>query len=258
MIPVNAPKLSIIIPCYNEAARLPKYLPTALEYLDAKGWDYELLIVDDGSADGTVAVAEGIAAGNPRIHVHSYQPNQGKGAAIRYGALRARGELVLFSDADFAAPITELEKLVPHIRRDYQVVFGSRATKGSDIQVHQPWWRERAGRLMNLLIRRASGLNFSDTQCGFKLFTHEAAQGIFSNLTVNRWMFDVEALYLAKRLGYRAREVGVVWKDSGESRYKLTHTAATLRELAQIRWHWTMHQPKSPAREPDVRAQYSA
>ncbi len=239
----SAPRLSLILPCFDEEKRLPASLARVREYLDASGWEYEILVVDDGSRDRTVDEARRVAAGDPRIRVIGYGENRGKGAAVRFGALQAAGEWVLFSDADLSTPIEELSRLLPYLSRGFDVVIGSRALAGSDLKVRQPWWRERVGRLVNWCVRRLSGLPFPDTQCGFKLFSRRAARDVFSNLTVCGWMFDVEALVLAQRLGYRAVDVPVTWINSGESRAKLSHAPRTVLELLHIRSYWLGRQP---------------
>ena len=249
----DRPQLSVIFPCFNEEARLPASLARVREYLDARGERYEILIVDDGSSDGTVALAEAVAEGDPRVRVLGYEGNRGKGYAVAYGARRAWGDLVLFSDADLSTPIEELEKFIPYMERGYDVVIGSRALKESDLKVRQPWWRERAGRVMNLLIRQLSGLKFPDTQCGFKLFSRRAAADIFPNLTVHRWMFDVEVLILAQKLGYGVADVPVTWINSGDSRVRIFRDAPrTFRELFHIRKHWLLRQPARTGDEAEV------
>lgn len=251
------PQLSLIVPCYNEETRLPASLVRMEEYLEGSGFSYEVLLVDDGSADRTAEVAAQVAERNPRFHVHRYEENRGKGFAVAYGGRRARGEWVLFSDADLSTPLYELDKLLPYLHQGYDVVIGSRALKESNLKVHQPWWRERAGRLMNLLIRRASGMRFKDTQCGFKLFSQRAARDIFPNLTVQRWMFDVEVLILARKMGYDIAEVPITWINNDESRVKLSHTPNIFRELLHIRFHWLRRQPERYRTEETVAAQPS-
>lgn len=239
----TGPQLSVIVPCYNEETRLPASLPVLQEYLRKSGLSHEILVVDDGSSDGTVAFVEAESARDPALRLLRYGRNQGKGYAVRYGALRAQGEWVLFTDADLSTPIHELEKFLPRIRGGDDVVIGSRALAESELKVRQPWWRERAGRAMNVLIRQLSGLKFVDTQCGFKLFTRRAAQEIFSNVTVRTWMFDVEVLVIAMKLGYRVTDVPVTWLNSGESRVRLSHAPRIFRELFHIRWYWLGRQP---------------
>ncbi|MCC2668214.1 MAG: hypothetical protein K0Q72_685 [Armatimonadetes bacterium] len=239
----NEPQLSVIIPCYNEETRLPRSLPRIQEYLRASGLSYEILVVDDGSSDGTVRYVEAESARDPYLQLLRYGQNHGKGYAVRYGMLRARGAAVLFSDADLSTPIEELDKFLPKLQQGFDVVIGSRALAGSQLEVRQPWWRERLGRLMNVLIRSLSGLKFVDTQCGFKLFSRQAACDVFSNVTVETWMFDVEALVIAMKLGYTIVDVPVRWLNSDESRVHWSHTARVLRELFHIRWYWLGRRP---------------
>lgn len=243
----DEPQLSIVIPCYNEATRLPRSLPVIQAYLQNSGLTYEILVVDDGSKDGTVAYVEAETAKDPYLRLLRYGQNHGKGYAVRYGSLRARGRWVLFTDADLSTPISELDRFFPFLERGYDVVIASRALADSKLEVPQPWYRERLGRLMNRLIRSVSGLKFPDTQCGFKLFTHRAAQEIFENLTIETWMFDVEALVIAMKLGYCIIDVPVTWVNSDESRVSWKHTARVLRELLHIRLHWLGRQPIRPS-----------
>jgi dolichyl-phosphate beta-glucosyltransferase len=251
----NEVQLSLIFPCYNEETRLPASLARARKYLDSRGIAYEVLVVDDGSADRTVAVAEAAAAQDPRVRVLGYEKNEGKGYAVKHGALHARGQWVLFSDADLSTPLEELEHFTPHLEQGYDVVIGSRALKESNLKVRQPWWRERAGRFMNLCIRGLSGLRYPDTQCGFKLFTRRAAQDIFSRLTIRRWMFDVEVLVLARKLGYRVLDVPVTWINSGESRVRLSHAPNIFSELIRIRLYWLWRRPERQREEAEVAPQ---
>jgi len=244
------PDLSLIFPCFNEARRLPASLARVREYLDGSGLSYEIIVVDDGSADRTAAAAEEAGAGDPRVQVRRYEPNRGKGYAVAHGALRARGRWVLFSDADLSTPIEELEKFLPQLDQGFDVVIASRARKGSVLQVRQSWLRERAGRMMNVLIRLVSGMDFPDTQCGFKMFTHAAAQDVFHNLTIYGWMFDVEALVIARKLGYRAVDVPVVWINSDDSRVRpLRDLPRTFAELIRIYTYWLRRVPERKGRD---------
>lgn len=238
-----APALTVIIPCFNEEQRLPATLTRLREYLDGRGVAYEFLVVDDGSLDATQEVARAAVLDAVPIQVLQYGGNRGKGFAVAFGALRARGRLVLFTDADLSTPIEEMAKLELAISRGADVAIGSRALPESRLEVRQPWWRERTGRLMNRLIRRLSGLPYADTQCGFKLFTRPAARAIFSQLTVERWMFDVEVLILARKLNLTVEEIPVRWLNSGESRVRLAHAPGIFGELLHIRVHWMGRQP---------------
>lgn len=248
--PADGPQLSVVIPCYNEATRLPRSLPVIQEYLRNSGLTYEILVVDDGSKDTTVSYVEAESARDPHLRLLRYGQNRGKGHAVRYGVLRARGQWVLFTDADLSTPISELDRFLPHLERGYDVVIASRALPDSRLVVHQPWLRERIGRMMNRLVRLISGLKFPDTQCGFKLFTRRAAHDIFENVTVETWMFDVEALVIAMKLGYCIIDVPVTWVNSDESRVHWSHTARVLRELLHIRLHWLGRRPARPGVPP--------
>jgi glycosyltransferase involved in cell wall biosynthesis len=202
--------ISIIIPAYNEEKRLPSTLERIRQYLDASDWEFaEVVVVDDGSRDGTVAVAE---AANVRVLRNP--GNRGKGYSVRHGMLEAKGEWSLFSDADLSSPIEEIERLWAAARRERApVAIGSRAVDRSLVGVHQPFFREAMGRVFNLTMRLVTGLPFHDTQCGFKLFESKSAREIFSRCLLDGFGFDVEALYIARRLGCRTLEVPVRWND---------------------------------------------
>jgi glycosyltransferase involved in cell wall biosynthesis len=207
--------ISIVIPAYNEEKRLPATLERVNCYLARGGWEFsEVLVVDDGSRDGTAAIAENFATGQPSIRVLRNPGNRGKGYSVRHGMLEAKGEWTLFSDADLSSPLEELEKLWSAARETgAQVAIGSRALDRSLIGVHQPMLRESAGKLFNLAVRAFTGLPFWDTQCGFKLFQTAAAGDIFRRQQLERFGFDVEVLFIARKLGYSVVEVPVRWND---------------------------------------------
>ena len=210
--------LSVVVPAYNEADRLPPTLGRLREWLDAQGEDYEVIVVDDGSADQTAASARRIAEAWPQLQVHALVANSGKGAAVRTGMLRARGEHRLFTDADLSAPIDELPRLRERIRGACQVAIGSRAVDRSMVEVHQPRLRELMGRINNVLVRSLLLPGIRDTQCGFKLFTAEAAVACFAPLQTQRFGFDLEVLLRARRAGYTIAEVPVRWSHVDASR----------------------------------------
>lgn len=171
--------------------------------------------MNDGSTDGTLAVAESFAKECPHIRVLNNPGNRGKGYSVRRGMLEASGEWILFTDSDLSAPIAEMDKLLEDAsRRKAQVVIGSRAVDRKLIEVHQSWFRETAGRIFNLLMRTVTGLPFSDTQCGFKLFEGRAAKEIFRRQRIERWGFDAEVLFIARKLGYKTIETPVRWSHS--------------------------------------------
>lgn len=207
--------ISIVIPAYNEEKRLPATLERVHCFLARGGWEFsEVLVVDDGSRDSTAAIAEDFAARKPSTHVLRNPGNRGKGYSVRHGMLEAKGEWTLFTDADLSSPLEELEKLWSAARETgAQVAIGSRALDRSLIGVHQPVLRESAGKMFNLAVRAVTGLPFWDTQCGFKLFQTRAAQDIFRRQQLERFGFDVEVLFIARKLGYHIIEVPVRWND---------------------------------------------
>jgi glycosyltransferase involved in cell wall biosynthesis len=233
------PSLSIVVPAYNEGARLGKSLRTIVDYLIEYGPETELIVVDDGSTDGTAdaARAELATAKSVRTAVISYQSNLGKGRAVRLGLLASRGEIALFTDADLSTPITETPKLLdPIARGEYDLTFGSRALDRSLIGVHQPWRREQGGRLFNLAVRLATGLPFWDTQCGFKAFRMSACRPIIEGATIDRFGFDVELLYVANRAGLRLSEIPVRWDHAEGSKVNVaTDWYKMLGEVGRIR-----------------------
>jgi dolichyl-phosphate beta-glucosyltransferase len=214
MPPTNELDLTVVIPAYNEALRIVEPLRRIERHLRTRPLSSELLVVDDGSRDGTADVVRGVATELAvPVRVIRSEQNRGKGHAVKVGMTSARGRAVLMTDADLSTPIEELEKLFPHLRDGTQVVIGSRKMAGAVIEVHQPFLREWMGWVFTQLTRLFV-IRVSDVTCGFKLFTHEAASQIFSRVTLDDWSFDAEALYLARRLGYAIREVPVLWRDS--------------------------------------------
>ena len=208
------PQLSIVVPAYNEAARLGTTLRTILAYLNEKERDAELIVVDDGSEDDTAAVAEKAIADGGAVagQVIRYGPNRGKGYAVRKGLLAAGAHIVLFSDADLSTPFAETPKLVDPIRKgDCDLTFGSRALDRRLIGVHQSWRREQGGRVFNLIVRLATGLPFWDTQCGFKAFRMSVCRPLIEAAQIDRFGFDVELIYLAHLARLRLREIPVRW-----------------------------------------------
>lgn len=212
------PVLSIVIPAYNEAQRIEPSLERIRTYLASRGEPIEVLVVDDGSNDGTTTVVEReaprFADAGLTLRVLGDGRNHGKGAAVRVGMLASKGDIVLFSDADLSAPIEELPKLVDPIRSgEVDIAIGSRALDRSLVGVHQSAAREAAGRLFNLLMRSLTGMPFRDTQCGFKAFSADAARDVFGRVLIERFGFDVETLFVARKLGYSVREIPVVWNN---------------------------------------------
>jgi dolichyl-phosphate beta-glucosyltransferase len=217
--------LSVIIPAFNEERRLPETLAVVWTYLTAAIPEFEILVVDDGSLDNTAKVAKRFAADHKGVRVISYQPNRGKGRAVKVGMQEGRGEFMLFLDADLATPIEETGSLFKQLASGYDVAIGSRAVCGSQLLVRQPWYRELGGRTFNLVIQLFALPGIRDTQCGFKLFSRRAALEIFARCAEDGFGFDIEVLYLARRLGYKIAEVPVRWRHVGESKVRLIRDA---------------------------------
>jgi len=229
--------ISIVIPAYNEQVRLPDTLRSVERYLQESGWNFhEILVVDDGSTDGTADAAANFAKANPNVRVLRNPGNRGKGFSVRHGMLEAHGHWRLFSDADLSTPIEELEKLWCAIEpgKD-QIAIGSRALDRSLIGVHQPGYRETMGRIFNGVMRAATGLAISDTQCGFKLFRGDVAEEVFSRQKLERFGFDAEVLYIAARRGYRIAEVPVRWNHVEGSKVGMLSGLHAFGELLDIR-----------------------
>lgn len=232
-------KLSIVIPAYNEARRLPATLTAIAEYLDLSGLSAEIIVVDDGSTDGTVEAIRSLPGTGLPPKIIGFEGNRGKGAAVKEGLLAARGEFVLFMDADQATHVTEVEKLLPVAEGGVPVVIGSRYLRDDSIKIKQPWYRVQISRWGNRLIRYTVLPGVIDTQCGFKLFSREAARAIANRLTMERFSFDMELLVIAKQLGYQIKEVPVNWYDVPGSKVArpIRDSFRTLRDLATIRWN---------------------
>jgi glycosyltransferase involved in cell wall biosynthesis len=232
--------LSIVIPAFNEESRLPRTLDRILSYLSAHRRTAEVLVVDDGSRDGTARVAEGFARLYPQVRLLRNPGNRGKGYSVRNGMLEAAGEWVLFSDADLSAPIEEMEKLFRAVEQQgAAVAIGSRALDRSLIGVHQSVFRENAGRAFNLAMRLILGLPHWDTQCGFKLFRRDVARQVFSRIRIEGFGFDAESLFIARRLGFPAIEVPVRWNHVDGTKVSMTgDSARMLADLLRVRVNW--------------------
>lgn len=265
--------LSVIIPAYNEEKRLPDTLKKVRDYLGRQKYDWEVLVVDDGSADRTAVVANDLIKDWPGFQIIGYQPNRGKGYAVKTGMLSAKGDWRLLMDADNSTDISEIEKLWPFIpaasgrpslsgsltnllappdggarpplrsghplgRTDsYDIVIGSRYLNKDSIKVKQPLGRRVVSRLGNVLVRVLLGIKSADTQCGFKLFSAQSAEKIFPLQTIDRWGFDMEILTIAIKKGYRIKEVAVDWYDADDSQVKKSAALQTLKELLAIKWN---------------------
>jgi len=228
--------ISIIIPAYNEEKRLGESLDTLSQYLKTFEERVEVIVVDDGSSDQTVQIAESKQGSFDNFRVIRLEHNLGKGAAVKKGFEEAEGEIVVFTDADFSTPITELPKLLAPIRSGFDIAVGSRALDRSLVKKHQNRIRELIGRLSNILIRALAVKGIYDTQCGFKAFRKDSCTKIFEGQTIPKFAFDVELLYLAQRAGLKIKEVGVLWFNNPASRVNpIRDTANSFFDLLRIR-----------------------
>jgi dolichyl-phosphate beta-glucosyltransferase len=232
-----APELTIIIPSYNEELRLPPTLERIAAYVHAANHTVEVIVVDDGSKDNTIAVADSFKKLIPTLRVVSNGQNRGKGYSVRHGMQEARGEIVLFTDADLSAPIEEVEKLLPAMK-DHDVAIGSRAVDRSLITVHESPFREFAGIIFNKIVRLILWLPFVDTQCGFKAFRRERCKIIFEQQTIERFGFDPELLYLARHHGLRSVEIPVRWGHSPATKVSMMRDSLQMFvDVFAIRWN---------------------
>ncbi|CAN5155072.1 glycosyltransferase family 2 protein [soil metagenome] len=233
------PEISIVIPAYNESERLGDPLSKVLEYAAASGEEIEVIVVDDGSSDDTAAVAGQTFASYPSVdsRLIRYERNRGKGFAVRTGLAAAKADIALFTDADLSTPIEEMSKLTtPIVSGGHDVTFGSRALDRTLIGTHQPWRREQGGKLMNLIIRKMSGLPFYDTQCGFKAFNMQKFRPMLDVMTIDRFGFDVEFLFVAAHNGLTLSEIPVRWNDVAGSKVSVFRDSRRMiSELMQIR-----------------------
>jgi dolichyl-phosphate beta-glucosyltransferase len=229
---------SLVIPAYNEAARIGATLERVLDYVRAQKGDTEIIVVNDGSRDNTVEIVRKFAQQYPALRLLENPGNRGKGYSVRNGMLHANGSILLFSDADLSSPIEEAQKLFAAIAAGADVAMGSRWVQSSLQTERQPLHRQLFGRIFNLMLRITLGLKFKDTQCGFKVFTRAAAKKIFRLQQIERWGFDPELLYLAKKFGFKVEEVPVVWGHSGGTRISpLRDGTRMFLEMLRVRWN---------------------
>jgi dolichyl-phosphate beta-glucosyltransferase len=223
----------VVIPSYNEEGRLPPTLARIGEYLAEQDYESEILVVDNASSDRTSEVARQAGA------TVLAEPRRGTGAAVRTGMLAARGEYILFSDADLSTPIEEVEKLLAELRAGADVAIASRGLPESNLVKRQPWYRELVGRTGNLLVRMMAVRGIADTQCGFKLFPREIARRVFPAQRLTGAAFDVEVLFIVRHAGWKIAEVPVTWIDSPETRFsRVRDSLDALKDLVRIRWNW--------------------
>ena len=233
-------KISIVIPAYNEERRLPNTLERIRAYLAARPFDAEVIVVDDGSVDGTARIVEEFRSKMPGIRLLSNGSNRGKGFSVRHGMLEAHGDMALFTDADLSAPIEEADKLIGALQY-VDVTMGSRALDRSLIAVRQSRFREFAGIVFNKLVKLILGLPFVDTQCGFKAFVVARTRIIFDQQRIERFGFDPELLFLARHHGLRALEIPVRWSHNPDTKVRVgLDSARMFGELLVIRWNWIL------------------
>jgi len=235
---MTRPDYSIVIPAYNEGARIGSTLNKVAACIGERGWSAEVLVVNDGSRDDTAAIVRNFAEREPVVRLIENPANCGKGYSVRNGMLQATGEIVMFTDADLSAPIEEAELLFRAIREGADIAIGSRWLDRDRQTIHQPLYRQFFGRCFNALTRLVMGLPFADTQCGFKAFRHSAAQTVFQLQRIERWGFDPELLFIAMKRGYTVREVPVTWGHDERSRISyLRDGFKMLEEILRIRWN---------------------
>jgi dolichyl-phosphate beta-glucosyltransferase len=228
--------LSVVIPAYNEEDRVLPTIRRIDEYCRDRFEGLEIIVVDDGSRDGTrdVVIREREKTGSLRYE--GYETNHGKGYAIRHGVAASSGDIILVSDADLSTPIEEVEKLLVSYDEGYDIVIGSRALEESDIAVRQPWWREIMGKTFNKFVRFLFAVDFKDTQCGFKLFKGDSGREIFRRATIDRFAYDVEILYLARKAGLKIKEAPIRWVNSPASKVNpVTDSLRMLMDLIKLR-----------------------
>jgi dolichyl-phosphate beta-glucosyltransferase len=230
----NSPTLSLIIPAYNEASRLPETLPQVIDFVHAQPYASEVIVVDNNSSDDTRIIAEDFARQFPVLQV-LYEPQQGKGAAVRTGMLASKGEYIFMADADLSMPIAEVSKFLPPELDDYDVAIASREVPGA-VRFNEPGYRHLMGRIFNLIVKLIAVPGFQDTQCGFKCFRRQAALDVLSRQSINGWAFDVELLFIAQKRNYRIVEVPINWYYRANSRISpLKDALEMVREVVRIR-----------------------
>jgi dolichyl-phosphate beta-glucosyltransferase len=241
--------LSLIVPAYNEAGRIAVSMAAIRAYLEDQSYRSEIILVDDGSRDGTSEIVREITAGfTMPVRVFRYESNRGKGHALKVGFAASRGERVLFADADLSTPIEETARLLKSLDNGFDIAIGSRRMKESVVKVHQPWYRERMGAVFTYLVQRLIS-DVSDVTCGFKAFRGEVGRDIFSRLRVYDWSFDAEILFIAKERGYKLEEIPVRWEDREGTKVSLLRDAVrSLLGLVRIRINAAMGRYREPTR----------
>lgn len=232
--------LSVIIPAYNEEGRIPKTLKAVNEYLKNQPYEWEILVVSDGSSDRTVETASGLKTEIKNLKIIDNKQNHGKGWAVKQGMLAAHGDIRLFMDADNSTGVDQVANFLPYFNQGYDIVAGSRRMEGAVIAVKQPWVRDFLGGIFRLVVRTLVPLGAKDSQAGFKAFSAKAVQAIFTKQTIFRWAFDVEILAIAKRFRLKMKEVPIYWVNDAKSHVKASGMIKMLFEVLRIRFNlWT-------------------
>jgi dolichyl-phosphate beta-glucosyltransferase len=233
---LSKPRLAVVVPAYNEQDRISPTLQRLSEYLGAQSYTWKVVVVSDGSRDGTAKIVQDFAGGHPNFELVDSQPNRGKGFVVRKGMLETEAEWLLFSDADLAAPIEEVEKLWKAVDEGAPIAIGSRPLKESNLEIRQPWYREMAGRSFNLAVQLMAVKGIKDTQCGFKLFRQDVARDVFSRCKLDGFGFDFESLMIARDLGYKIAEVPIRWSHQEGSKVNMLRDGVKmLGELVKLR-----------------------
>lgn len=230
--------LSVIIPAYNEERRLSKTLLGIDAYLTRQKYDYEIIVISDGSKDNTSGIARNLQPKIANLKLIDNKKNHGKGYVVRQALLEAQGDIRLFTDADNSTSINQVEKMLPYFKQGYDIVIGSRDAKGAVLDPPQPFLRIMVGNIFNLMTQIIVGLwGIWDTQCGFKALSKKAAEDIIPKCKIDRWAFDPEILKIGRKMGYKIKEIPVVWKNDLESKVKLKSTIKMALDLLRIRWN---------------------
>jgi glycosyltransferase involved in cell wall biosynthesis len=235
---MSYPQYSIVIPAYNESARIGATLQAVLACVRQRGWNAEVIVVDDGSHDNTAEIVRAFAQNAPELRMIHNPGNRGKGYSVRNGILQSLGEVVMFTDADLSAPIEEADGLFAAIAGGADIAIGSRWLERTRQSIRQPLYRQFFGRCFNVVTHAVMGLPYADTQCGFKAFTRAAAHTVFQLQTIERWGFDPEILFIARKRGYRVVEVPVSWAHDERTRISyLRDGTRMLQDIAIVRWN---------------------
>jgi glycosyltransferase involved in cell wall biosynthesis len=230
-------KLSIVIPAYNEEKRIATTLESIHNFSQQQSYEVEVLVLVDGSPDGTAAVVAELEKTMPELRLINNVVNHGKGAVVKQGMLAATGDIRLFMDADGSTAVDHITSFLPYFEQGYDIVVGSRRISGANIAKHQPWFRDFLGGVFRLIVHTLVPVHVTDTQCGFKAFTAEAAQQVFPKQTIERWAFDVEILAIARRLKLKILEAPVTWVNDGASTVRFSGMVRMLWEVAEVRLH---------------------